>query len=68
LTYVRIKNGNGQSKLETIFLYEDIEMTKPKWLVHPVYKEKVDVIAIELNINEEFIYLPMVNFPVFQTI
>lgn len=59
LTYVRIKNGNGQSKLETIFLYEDIEMTKPKWLVHPVYKEKVDVIAIELNINEEFIYLPI---------
>lgn len=42
LTYIRIKNGNGQSKLEKIFLYEDDEMTNPKWLVHPDHQEKID--------------------------
>lgn len=56
LTYFRIKNGNGQAQLEKIFLYEDQELTKPKWLVHPVHKEKVDVVAIELETKSEFIY------------
>lgn len=56
LTYARIKNGNGQARLEKIFLYEDDEMTKPNWLIHPVHKEKVDVVAIELNSNDELHY------------
>lgn len=56
LTYFRVKNGNGQSMLERILLYEDEEMTKPKWLVHPEYKEKVDVVAIELKSNDELMY------------
>lgn len=56
LTYIRINNGNGQAKLEKIFLYEDEEMTKPKWLIHPDHKEKIDVVAIELNSNEELVY------------
>jgi len=56
LTYIRIKNGNGQAKLEKIFLYEDEEMTKPKWFVHPDHKEKIDVVAIELNSNDEVVY------------
>jgi hypothetical protein len=56
LTYIRIKNDNGQTRLEKIFLYEDDEMTKPKWLVHPVYNENVDVVAIELMVKDELIY------------
>lgn len=56
VTYLRIKNSNGQAQPEKIFLYEDYEMTKPKWLVHPIYKENVDVVAIELETNEELIY------------
>ena len=56
LTYIRIKNGNGQSRLEKIFLYEDDEMTIPKWLVHPEHNEKVDVVAIELNVKDELVY------------
>ncbi|WP_306012320.1 MULTISPECIES: hypothetical protein [unclassified Allomuricauda] len=27
---------------------------KPDWLIHPVYKEKVDVVAFELDINNDF--------------
>lgn len=56
LTYLRIKNGNGKANLEKILLYEDEEMTKPKWLVHPVHKEKIDVVAIELKSNDEHVY------------
>lgn len=56
LTNLRIKNGNDQSELYKIFLYEDDEMTKPKWFVHPKYKEKVDVVAIELDVNDRNIY------------
>lgn len=55
-TYLRIKNGNEQAQLEKISLYEDMEMTQPKWLVHPVHREKVDVVAIELEIKKELIY------------
>ncbi|MEY5048147.1 MAG: hypothetical protein RLZZ175_1506 [Bacteroidota bacterium] len=56
LTYLRLENGGGQSKLEKILLYEDDEMTLPKWLVHPQYQENVDVVAIKLNISDNFIY------------
>lgn len=58
-TYFRIKNGDGSSQRETIYLYEDDEMTKPKWLVHPTYKERVDVVAIELTTSDEFVYSPI---------
>ncbi len=56
LTYIRIKDGNGQSRLEKLFLYEDEDLTKPKWLIHPLYNENVDVVAIELKLNDELIY------------
>lgn len=56
VTYIRIKNGNGQANLQKIFLYEDDEMTQPKWLVHPFLKEKIDVVAIELDSNENLEY------------
>jgi len=56
LTYFRILNGGGQSKLKKIRLYEDDEMTKPIWLVHPEHKENVDVVAIEIEIEENLLY------------
>ena len=55
LTHLRLKDENGKSEIQRIYLYEDDEMTKPRWLVHPTYKEKVDVVAIELEDNK--IYL-----------
>lgn len=58
-TCIRSNNSNGKSQLEEIFLYEDMEMTKPKWLVHPIYKEKVDVVAIELETKSELLYSPI---------
>lgn len=33
-------------------LYDDDEHTLPIWLIHPIHKEKVDVIAIELAFEE----------------
>lgn len=56
LTYLRVKNGGGASEREEILLYEDEEMTKPKWLIHPVHKEQVDVVAIKLVKSERLIY------------
>ncbi len=60
-TYVRIKNGNGKANLEKIHLYEDEEMTKPKWFVHPYLKEKIDVVAIELKPTDELVYSAINN-------
>lgn len=57
--YLRLKNGNGQSRLVKLNLYEDSEMTKPKWLVHPIYKSKVDVVAIELETFTDIIFSPL---------
>lgn len=56
ITYLRLKEKNGHAELNTIKLYSDNEMTKPKWLVHPVYKEKVDVIALEITQEEKYRY------------
>ncbi len=59
LTYLRLKERSGQARLQKIRLYEDEEMTKPKWLIHPTHKEKVDVVAIELDTNDDFVYSPI---------
>lgn len=56
LTYIRVRNGNGQARLEKIFLYDDEEMTQPKWFIHPDKKESVDVVVIELTTKEDLIY------------
>ena len=56
LTYFRLKDGNGKAELSKIYLYEDEEMIKPKWLIHPIYKEQVDVAVIELTTEEKYIY------------
>lgn len=56
LTYLRLKNENGSSLLQKIFLYADEEMSSPKWLVHPIHKENVDVVAIELEKSDKFAY------------
>jgi hypothetical protein len=56
LTHFRIKNDIGKLKPVKVFLYEDNEMTLPKWLVHPKFKENVDVVAIELPMHDDLIY------------
>ncbi|NOQ25185.1 MAG: hypothetical protein GQ564_07455 [Bacteroidales bacterium] len=55
-TYLRLKNENGSSLLHKIFLYADEDMTSPKWLVHPIHKENVNVLAIELETSDKFAY------------
>ena len=36
--------------LVDVRLYSDDDMENPYWLVHPAYREQVDVIALEINI------------------
>ncbi len=48
ITYFRDKNNLGASYREFISLYQDTEMMKPAWFIHPIHKEKVDVVAIEI--------------------
>jgi hypothetical protein len=57
--YLRTKNGKGASKLFKIGLYEDDEMTIPKWLVHPTHDKKVDVVALKLEAYNEVEYYPI---------
>ncbi|MCD4796104.1 MAG: hypothetical protein K8R49_02900 [Candidatus Cloacimonetes bacterium] len=61
LTYLRIKNSNGEAEKYKIDLYFDKEMSEPKWFIHPTYKEKVDVVAIELETDEKYIYSAINN-------
>jgi hypothetical protein len=56
LTYLRLKDVNKGSEIQKIFLYEDAELAKPKWLIHPKYKENIDVVAIELEKLEKYRY------------
>lgn len=51
LTRFRDLNNPGTAYAVTIELYGDQEMANPKWLVHPIHKEKVDVIAIKIEEN-----------------
>lgn len=51
LTRFRELNKPETAHSVIIELYEDKEMTKPKWLIHPVYKAKVDVVAIKIEDN-----------------
>lgn len=48
-TMFRCKGQLGNCKREQISLYRDDDMHQPLWLEHPLYKQKVDVVAIELN-------------------
>ena len=56
LSLIRILNGSGKCEAITINLYEDKEMTIPRWLVHPKHKENVDVIALEIVKSKKYIY------------
>lgn len=56
LTYFRKTNPNEGSELRKLMLYEDKEMTKPKWLVHPEHGEKIDVVAIEIEQESDLLY------------
>ena len=60
--YFRKIDGGGSAKREAIYLYEDVEMTKPIWLVHPELGEQVDVVAIEIKKTEGLMYHPINDF------
>ena len=49
---LRSKENGGNFYSTEINLYDDDEHTLPNWLIHPIHKEKVDVIAIELPFEE----------------
>jgi hypothetical protein len=57
--YLRTREGKGASRLYKIALYEDEEMTKPKWLVHPTYDKEVDVVALRLDAYDNVEYYPI---------
>ncbi len=59
ITYLRLKDKNGQARLTKIHLYNDEESESPKWLIHPFYKEKVDVVAIPLSRDQDLWYYPI---------
>ncbi len=56
ITYLRLRGKNEHAELNTIKLYSDDEMTKPKWLVHPDHREKIDVIALEIDQEGKYRY------------
>ncbi len=62
VTYFRLKQKDGSANKTIINLYHDDEFQKPCWLVHPAYKNKVDVVAIKLTQNEAFHYFPINNY------
>jgi len=47
--HLRLKDGKGRSKAILVKLYEDDQLTRPKWLIHPKHKHNVDVVALELE-------------------
>lgn len=59
MTYLRLKDEPGSALKNIIPIYEDEHMSKPRWLVHPDYKERVDVVAIELEKSDKFVYSPI---------
>jgi S1-C subfamily serine protease len=56
VTYLRLKEKPGSAELKRIDLYADDQREKPKWLVHPDYGKDVDVIALEIQQEEKYIY------------
>lgn len=50
---------------KTLCLYKDNDMKEPAWFEHPTYKEKVDVVAIDINaeLKENYQLFPINNIP-----
>lgn len=48
-TFFRFENNSLNGQYAKIMLYEDQGLKVPKWLVHPIFREKVDVVAIQIN-------------------
>lgn len=40
-------------------LYSDENMETPYWLIHPKYKEQVDVVALQINFPAELSCIPI---------
>src|SRR5690554_5216670 len=40
-------------------LYKDNLMELPQWFIHPEFKEKVDVVALEIKMSEEYKCIPV---------
>jgi hypothetical protein len=48
-TMFRVKEMPASCKREHILLYEDNRMMKPKWLEHPEFGHKVDVVVLPIS-------------------
>lgn len=53
LFWNRLKNDVKKSERVKVNLYSDHESINPLWLVHPKYKHKVDLVAIEISNPKE---------------
>lgn len=60
-TTFREKGNPGVCYRNEVRLYFDDEMTKPKWLIHPTFRENVDVVAIELEpaLTNKYSFFPI---------
>ena len=58
-TFFRFDNNSLNGPYVRIMLYEDEELKVPKWLVHPKFKERVDVVAIQINPVKGIIFRPI---------
>lgn len=60
-TLLMPKGFEGYRPNYSLSLYFDEDKTEPKWLVHPVHREKIDVVAIKLEDIPEEAELPPIN-------
>lgn len=56
-----------QWKRYKVNLYADQEMGVPNWFVHPEFKEKVDVVALKIDIPKEILVHPISRIEFDQT-
>jgi hypothetical protein len=61
IIYFRLKNEPGSALKTIINLYQDDDYQNPCWLEHPIFGNKVDVVAIKIEQKVEFHYSPINN-------
>ena len=62
VAYLRTSADPGRALRQTIRLYEDDNMTQPRWLVHPKYNA-VDVIALPISNDPSSYFQPINELP-----
>lgn len=60
-TQFRLKGARVGLQRETLAIYNDALLLEPRWLEHPVFGRKVDVVVIPLDQGLDRYHLPAVN-------